>query len=268
MRIVNTTIIAFINPNKTKNVAQLLDADAGMNCLIGLSFDLLSEVNNNIIAAFGNTTLGQTPLSNIFDQNPSLPNCLDIHLQRSDDLESTGSGLILIGEHSDEHGNITAQPILNTVAETEWVVEVDAITVAGKSLKFEKSAVPGLGKSNKLGGLLDSGSSALILPDKMVNEVFKSIPNSFYSKEQGTWIVDCLSSTNVSITMGCVAAADVLFSASFTNNLAVVSIITFTRWTSLVSASLKLPIRERRRTLRSAQALLTLSVTLVATDVT
>ncbi|KAI0804714.1 aspartic peptidase domain-containing protein [Irpex lacteus] len=193
---------AFINPNKTKNVAQLLDADAGMNCLIGLSFDLLSEVNNNIIAAFGNTTLGQTPLSNIFDQNPSLPNCLDIHLQRSDDLESTGSGLILIGEHSDEHGNITAQPILNTVAETEWVVEVDAITVAGKSLKFEESAVPGLEKSKKLGGLLDSGSSALILPDKMVNEVFKSIPNSFYSKEQGTWIVDCLSSTNVSITMG------------------------------------------------------------------
>ncbi len=194
--------LAFINPNHTTNIAQLLDASAGQNCLIGLSFDLLSNVNNHIVQAFGNTTLGQTPLSNIFDQNPSLPNCLDLHLQRSVDLEDTESGLLLIGEHSDEHGNITAQPILTTVTETEWVVEVDAITVAGKSLKFEESTVPGLKKSKKLGGLLDSGTSALVLPEKMVDEVLASVPNSFYSKDLDTWFVDCLSSTNVSITIG------------------------------------------------------------------
>ena len=177
-----------------------------MNCLIGLSFDLLSEVNNNIIKAFGNTTIGQTPLSNIFDQNPTLPNNLDIHLQRSSDLEYTDKGLLLIGEHDDEHGDITKQPQLLTVAETEWVVEVDAIHLNGQSLSFNRSAVPSLRNSTKLGGLLDSGSSALILPDDMVAEVFSKIPESFFSEYYGAWVVDCMSSANFSTRRATVCA--------------------------------------------------------------
>ncbi|KAI0084523.1 aspartic peptidase domain-containing protein [Irpex rosettiformis] len=199
----NISSQAFINPNHTTNLEQLLGGpETGMNCLIGLSFDLLSEVNTNILRAFGNTTIGQTPLSNIFDQHPTLPNTLDLHLQRSSDLEYTDKGLLLVGEHSVERGDITKQPKLVTVAETEWVVEVDAINVNGKSLAFNRSAVPGLNTTNKLGGLLDSGSSALILPDEMVQEVFSTIPNSFFSEGDNTWFVDCMSSANISITMG------------------------------------------------------------------
>ena len=173
-----------------------------MNCLIGLSFDLLSEVNNNIVKAFGNTTIGQTPLSNIFDQNPTLPNSLDIHLQRSSDLEYTDKGLLLIGEHSKEHGDITKQPQLLTVTETRWTVEVDAIHLNGDSFSFNKSAIPALKNSTKLGGIIDSGSSNLILPYGIASAIFDQIPESIFVNEDGFWFVDCMSSANVSITMG------------------------------------------------------------------
>ncbi|KAI0084524.1 aspartic peptidase domain-containing protein [Irpex rosettiformis] len=199
----NISSQAFINPNHTTNLEQLLGGpETGMNCLIGLSFDLLSEVNTNILRAFGNTTIGQTPLSNIFDQHPTLPNTLDLHLQRSSDLEYTDKGLLLVGEHSIERGDITKQPKLVTVAETEWLVEVDAINVNGKSLAFNKSFVPSLSNTNKLGGVLDSGTSALVLPDEMVEEVFGAIPGSFFFEHENTWFVDCMSSANISITMG------------------------------------------------------------------
>ncbi|KAI0699010.1 aspartic peptidase domain-containing protein [Cytidiella melzeri] len=195
---------AFINPNQTTNIDQLLaGGDSGMNCLIGLSFDLLSSINDRILSAFGkDVTIGQTPLSNIFAQSPNLPNNLDIHLQRSVDLESTGNGSLLIGEHSNEFGDITKQPVLDTLTDSEWVVTVDAIKVNGVSLDLGTSAIPPLKNTKKVGGLLDSGSSDLILPDATVPLIYHAIPGAFFSQDDGVYVVPCHSSANVSITMG------------------------------------------------------------------
>lgn len=155
---------------------------------------------------FGNTTIGQTPLTNIFDQNPTLPSNFDITLQRSVDLEHTVDGLLLIAEHSYDHGDITKQPILPTIDNRTWTVEVDAVHVNGIPLDFRRSAVSSSKNSTKLGGLLDSGTSGLIVPDEMVSEILANFPNSFLFRDdeagQDAYAVDCLSSVNMSITMG------------------------------------------------------------------
>ena len=202
-------IAAFINPHGTANVDQLLaggESERLYNCRIGLGFDLSSVVNAGVYRAFaGNTTIGQTPLSNIFAQNPTLSSNLDIHLQRTTDLEHTEKGFLLVGEHSTEHGNIVKQPILAPVADAgsdpRWAVEVDAIHVNGHPLKFGESAFSSLQNSSKLAGVLDTGCTDLILPGEMVTELFNMIPNSLSDEGHGI-VIDCLTPVNLSITMG------------------------------------------------------------------
>jgi saccharopepsin len=198
--------LAFINPTNTTDLEQLLGGpDTGMNCLIGLSFDGLSVVNHNIIEAFGeDTTIGQTSLSNIFQQTKGIDTSIDIHLQRSVDLEQTDSGEILIGEHDNSLVDVTKQKPLPTVSDRQWVVGVDAIKLNNRSLSLGNSAVPALQNQKMLGGLLDSGTSALVLPDAIVSEVFAAIPGAFFDESDGVFIVPCLQSANLSITMGCV----------------------------------------------------------------
>jgi hypothetical protein len=174
-----------------------------MNCLIGLSFDGLSEVNNNIIQAYGEgTTIGQTPLSNIFQQTQSNDTSIDLHLQRSVDLEQTESGQLLISEHNTTLVDVTKQPSLPTVSDSQWVVEIDGMTVNGNSIDVGKTAVPALQNGTGLGGLLDSGTSALALSNQILSQVFAVIPGAFYDQSDDVFIVPCMASANLSITMG------------------------------------------------------------------
>lgn len=175
-----------------------------MDCLIGLSSESLSEINNNIVKAFGNISIGQTPLSNIFDQNPSLSSNFDIYLQRSSDLEYADKGSLFIGVHSAEHGDITKQPPLLTPSEAVWIVQVDDISLNGGSLAFGESTVPSLKNNTKLSGVLDSGSSNLLIPDHLVGKLYDQFPGSFSFERNGSqsFVVDCMTSANVSITMG------------------------------------------------------------------
>jgi hypothetical protein len=82
-------LLEFINPTNTTDPNQFLGGpDTDMNCLIGLSFGSLSVVKPNIIEVFGEgTTIGQTPLCNIFQQIEDIDTSIDIYLQRSVDLD-------------------------------------------------------------------------------------------------------------------------------------------------------------------------------------
>jgi hypothetical protein len=82
-------LLAFINPTNTTDLDHSIGgSDTGINCLIGLSFDSSSVVNHNIIEAFGEgTAIGQIPLSNIFQQTKDIYTFINIHLQRSVDLD-------------------------------------------------------------------------------------------------------------------------------------------------------------------------------------
>jgi hypothetical protein len=84
------------------------------------------------------------------------------------------------------------------------VVNVEAIRLSGKSLSLGNSAVLILQNQKILGGLLDSGTSALVLSDVIVSEVFAASSGAFFDKSDGVCIVPCLWSANLSITMGCV----------------------------------------------------------------
>lgn len=190
---------AFLLPSHVNITGNLLDEGDG---LIGFSFDSLSEVNTAIQSAYGNgTTIGRTPLSNIFAQDPAAPNCVDMHLYRALDVERVVNGTLFIGEHSEEYSDISKQPVVYTIEETEWTVMLDGMTVNGKSV-----TLGGLNSSSgvvvsSLPALLDSGTSLAVITDNMFNAIYESIPGAVLTNTS-QWTVPCLSSTNVSFSIG------------------------------------------------------------------
>ncbi|KAI0804711.1 aspartic peptidase domain-containing protein [Irpex lacteus] len=190
---------AFIKPNHVNITSNLLQEGDG---LIGLSFDTHSEVNRAIQSAYGNgTTIGRTPLSNIFAQDPAAPNCVDMHLNRAIDVERVANGTLLIGEHSEEYSDISKQPVLYTIEETEWTVMLDGMTVDGKSVTLGgQNSSSGVATSS-LPVLLDSGTSFAVITDNMFNAIYESIPGAVLT-DTSQWTVPCLSSTNVSFSIG------------------------------------------------------------------
>lgn len=188
------------------NPAQL--AIGGRDGIIGLGFDSLSSVNAVLKRAFGNdTTLGRTPLTNIFEQNPDTPNCLDLYLQRSGDLETTLNGTFLIGEHADGFEDVEKQPKLSTFVDTRWVVPLDDVSVNGKPIILPKTALPRLKSSTtgQIGANLDTGSSNVFITPAMSSAIYSSIPGAVQlnaSDPTSRWAVPCTSSTNVTFKFG------------------------------------------------------------------
>ena len=117
--------------------------------IIGLSFDnaIASPINAEIEKAFGTeSTLGRSPLANLFAQNPDLPNSFDVRLDRSSDLEDVSTGTFLISEHLEEFAQITSQPKLQRVADRRWSITLDKMTVNGYQFSFPQSSM-----SNEIG---------------------------------------------------------------------------------------------------------------------
>lgn len=110
---------------------------------------------------------------------------------------------MLVGEHSEIFGDVTKQPAIDIYAADRWIVPVDAIHVNGRSLDFNRSLLPSLQNTQQLGGLLDSGTTTLVLPDKIVDDIFSADPDAFYDEVDSLWILPCMRpSVNVSITLG------------------------------------------------------------------
>lgn len=202
-----TLCSAFALPVHTRDQDLLLSGGQG---LIGLSFDTLSEVYSHLVESYGpGTTLGQTPLSNIFAQIPDQPRCLDLYLQRTADLENSANGTLLIGEHSDVHAEIVKQPMLAKQPGDMWLVALDGILLNGQAIPLPApSNVTSLKSSGKLGAVIDSGTARAGLPPSIIHATYSSIPGAIIRNEStpsANWFVPCTQAVNISFVFGCVA---------------------------------------------------------------
>lgn len=190
---------AFIDVTQIDIVSNLLDLADG---LIGLSFDSQSNVNLALTEAYGSeTTLGKTPLSNIFAQNPSMLSCVDMHLYRTIDLERVINGTLFIGEHSETYPNIVKQPVLYTVLEDEWAILLSGMAVNNKDVSLSVRGLPTDSPVHSLPTLIDSGNTNGAITVTMFNAIYSSMPGAV-QLNQSQWIVPCLSSTNVTFSFG------------------------------------------------------------------
>lgn len=171
--------------------------------ILGISFDDASESNIEAIIqqAWGaDSTLGRTPLSNIFFQNTSLDTSYDLAIGRKDDLEEYSYGTFIIGGHAPGAENITQAPILPVEVLSQWTVTLEGFSVNGQNRSFgtpsSNSTRPGT-----LIALIDSGTSNAIMPSDLVEFIYDNVPGSVQGPD-GTWYTPCYESANVSFVFG------------------------------------------------------------------
>lgn len=178
-----------------------------MDCLLGLGFDARSEVNINVEQAYGSDVrLGQSVLSNIFDQYPHIPRSFDLFLNRSRSNGNTADGgMFAIGQHlGGVFANVTEHPKLPTLSGIHWTLAVETLTINNKSLTpnpyRNASVVPELNRTQKLGGTLDTGATGITLPDYLWTEYHNQIEGAFYDEVDQSYVVPCTAAINFSIT--------------------------------------------------------------------
>lgn len=196
---------AFVNAQTAQDFGF---TSVGGQGILGLAFDdvITSPVNFLIKQAYGNDSiLGRTPISNIFNQNPTSPNSFDVQLDRTSDLDDTSTGTFLIGEHLPEFSNVTSQTKLARQFAGRWTVTLDDMAVNGKSAQslFPKSSLPTV-PSGKIGVLLDTGFSFPPLPPALIDAIYGSIPGAVPISGVSTlqWIVPCDGVTQVTFKLG------------------------------------------------------------------
>ncbi|KIM38854.1 hypothetical protein M413DRAFT_447551 [Hebeloma cylindrosporum] len=181
--------------------------EEGIYGLMGLSFDFstASPINRKIKALYGNdATWGRSVLQTIFAQNASEPNFIAIDLARTDDLEDTGGGSLLIGAYDDKYAAVAQQPKLPQYPKggDRWTTLLEGISVGGKAVAVQ-STIPGV-PAGSAQALLDTGDPSSIFPVSIHDAIYSSIPGAaLYSDDTGrTWIIPCNTTTEVELQFG------------------------------------------------------------------
>ncbi|TFY71525.1 hypothetical protein EVG20_g1470 [Dentipellis fragilis] len=199
---------AFLNVNQSQDMPG--NIQTGLDGYFGLSFSRLSNINVALQRAWGNdTTVGRTALSNIFAQNTSVPNFITFLLGRSGDLDDITNGVFTISEYADGYGNIEKAPKLSRFPPQvpQWSTLLDGMHVNGEAYPWN-STVPSLlppgvnvaVPQGKAVVLLDSGYTLPQLPADAINFIYGKIPGA--TSFDGTWIVPCNTSVNLTFTFG------------------------------------------------------------------
>lgn len=166
--------------------------------LIGLSFDSISNNDQAVQQSTGSKTLGQTFLSNVFAQNSSLEPFISFLLSREADLNTTAttSGAFTIAELEKGYEAIQNsksvplfEPSIGGQSLLQWTVPVDSISVGGKNLQITSSVE---GSTNVI-ALLDTGTSAMLIPEEVSDSIYNSLPGvqSFSQQGQKTYLIPC-----------------------------------------------------------------------------
>lgn len=178
--------------------------------VLGVGFDYdLFHVTQLILKYFwgNNTTLGRSPLANIFAQDASLQPFYDVTLGRVDDLDEDSQGSLVIGSHPPEFAAVENAPKLPQVTEGRWSVLVDGIAVNGRMFAFrDKSQVEAVPRG-KLVGYVDTGISRPVIPPDAAAFLYGSIPGSV--EHNGIWFLPCQASANLTWFLGYVFVLDV-----------------------------------------------------------
>ncbi|KAL4251487.1 peptidase A1 family protein [Pleurotus pulmonarius] len=195
------------------DVAQTADMDGvfagGASGLLGLGFDATNSViNEKFEQAFGSaTTLGRSPIANIFYQNMTLPNFFTLLLGRTDDPDDERAGVFTISEYIPEFSAVGDTPKLTSQTIEHWSVLVDGVNVGNQSLPFNSSVATT--PNGKAIAVLDSGFSLPPIPSALVDAIYGAIPGSACVSDVSAfagslieWIVPCNQSTEVSFSIG------------------------------------------------------------------
>ncbi|KAL4258061.1 peptidase A1 family protein [Pleurotus pulmonarius] len=197
----------FIDVTQTVDMENLFDS--GVSGILGLGFDATdSAINGELEQAFGDaTTLGRSPIANIFYQNMTLPNFFTLLLGRTDDPEDDRAGVFTVSEYVLEYSDIANTPKLTSQTVGHWGVVVDGVKVGGRSLPLNSSVATAA--QGKAIAALDSGFSFPPIPSELVDAIYSAIPGSVHVSDLPVfagspteWLIPCNQSTEVSFSIG------------------------------------------------------------------
>lgn len=138
-------------------------------------FKSISEVYLKVKRSSGSDQLGLPFLYNLFRSNPELNSTISLSLsQISHTRNASMGGSILIGEIQEGFEAIQNQTALKLVPpnSVEWTFPVDSLKVDGMTLDLPAPTV--LGSQTHV-GLLDSGTSNILVPLEVVRAIYKGI---------------------------------------------------------------------------------------------
>ncbi|KAJ7919481.1 aspartic peptidase domain-containing protein [Mycena leptocephala] len=181
----------------------------GIDGLLGVSFDGFhsSAIMATLDGSNWDTTLGEPFLYNIFDQTPEQNNFIGISLSRTGDLEGSADASFIINEINEAYAKVTQAPLLPIFPgnNRRWSILMDGISVDGVNITLPTSTVPNT-PDGKIVVVMDTGTPSVLLPDKLVSDIYSSIPGaqSGAAPDQSgvTWTVPCNTTTIVTIYFG------------------------------------------------------------------
>ncbi|KAJ3527937.1 hypothetical protein NMY22_g9597 [Coprinellus aureogranulatus] len=166
--------------------------ELGLDGVLGLGHNVLSAspLAAAVRAMHGpNATWGAPLLKNIFDQNPSRPNFIAIDLAR---------------EYDEKWASVADAPKLELYPKgtDRWTTILQGIYVDGTAVNLTggTGGVPGGG----IPTLLDTGAPTGILPEKVRDRIYGSIPGalSFVQGRVRYWLVPCNATAVVEFEFG------------------------------------------------------------------
>jgi len=177
---------------------------SGFQGLLGLGFDSESVIRKNLGAGAGNT-----PLSNIFQQDKTTQNFLSLLLDRHNDPTDGITGQITVSELASGYESITSQPKLylkNAFMDSSnqhWAVVTDNDGVIGPDGNpiYVESIVPRV-TGGKLVVVMDSGFTRSQVPRKVADAIYGRVQGATYNTSDGVWYVPCGQYINIAISFG------------------------------------------------------------------
>jgi len=188
------------------NAVNTLDEDTlfglGAYGILGLGADSLSVINVAMTQKYKDTR-GRSVLSNIFAQDPSEPNHIAFYLGRIGDLDDSSDGTFSVGSFNPKYSAVQNMPVLpvfdpNAAGGARWSTTIDGIEFGGHNVTFPKSTVS-KAPSNKLIALLDTGASAMYIPNELATALYNTIEGAIFLSTENVWLVPCLSEIEIAL---------------------------------------------------------------------
>ncbi|KAJ7070221.1 aspartic peptidase domain-containing protein [Mycena belliarum] len=176
--------------------------------LIGLGFDDPSDPIPSALTAAGlnSSKIGKSVLSNIFDQNPETPRFFAVSLSRDGDKGGTADGDLTIGGYDPRYADVQHAPLLPLFGTGSWNILMDGIFLNGAQIPWARDPKGNI-PEGKVRGLLDTGTTGLIVPPDIFDAIYSSYPGAVRTSPnatadglKGAWIVPCNATIDLHLT--------------------------------------------------------------------
>lgn len=177
----------------------------GVDGILGMAFD-----TSSIFATLNETwgqeaaeTLGASPITSFFAKDPSIPNNFDVQLGRvtTDTPDGGADGAFYVSRHAPGFELVETMPKLLSLNVAHWSVLMAGLKVNGKPIALQPSRVQGM-PNGFLVAILDTGFSLPGVPRDILDAIYGNIHGAAYDEDLDTYIVPCMTSPNVTFTLG------------------------------------------------------------------